>query len=96
MSRLEEEVARQIKAEEIVATWQKCWNEMAKRCSSLGLSIASQSGEVLQNTSDSSEVLTQELVVARFVGGVLRCHPESKVCVCMCVEGCTIGREEQE
>eukprot|EP00250_Pteridium_aquilinum_P007037 c16835_g1_i1 orf=312-1625(-) len=69
--RLEEEIARRIKAEETVALWQKRWNEMAKRCSSNGISICSQAGEVLEKDGNSFEGFTQELLVARLVGGAI-------------------------
>lgn len=69
MSRMEEEIARRIKAEETVAGWQRRWNEMAKRCSSLGLSVTFQTGE--NTEEDSSELSSQEVLVARLVGGAI-------------------------
>lgn len=72
--RLQEEIARRIKAEESVALLQMRWNEMAKRCSSIGLSISFQSGGLLgtpQDEADPSDVLSQELLVARLVGGAI-------------------------
>ncbi|KAI5076448.1 hypothetical protein GOP47_0008513 [Adiantum capillus-veneris] len=68
-SRLEEEMAKRIKAEENVVLWQRRWNEMAKRCATAGVSLPFEIDSVLGSQSDSAaDVLDQELVVARLVG----------------------------
>ncbi|MCO5609488.1 hypothetical protein L7F22_063716 [Adiantum nelumboides] len=69
VTRWEEEMARRIKAEENVAVWQRRWNEMAKRCATVGVSLPTEVKNLLANESDcATDMLDQELVVARLVG----------------------------
>ncbi|KAH7299516.1 hypothetical protein KP509_24G016200 [Ceratopteris richardii] len=69
--RLEEEILKRMKAEANVLLWEKRWNEMVKRCASLGISIGSEADNVLKGESEALEMLNQELVVARLVAGAI-------------------------
>lgn len=74
---LQEEIARRIRAEESLASMQLRWNEMAKRCSLIGLSMSSgpiQDGTLergSQIVQDPSNQFSEQLMVARLVGGAI-------------------------
>lgn len=75
--RLQEEIARRIRAEESLASLQLRWNEMAKRCSLIGLTVSSgpiQDGTLergSKNVQDPSNQFSEKLMVARLVGGAI-------------------------
>lgn len=74
--KLQEEVARRIRAEEALVSMQLKWNEMARKFSSIGLTLslgscedgASENG---QGEIDPLELLSQKILVARLVGGAV-------------------------
>lgn len=78
-TRLEEEMARWIRAEGNVVEWQRQWNAMAKRCASMGVSLPTiEVDNGLGNESDPAEAENQELfqhnqkvIVARMVAGAI-------------------------
>lgn len=73
---LQEELARRIKAEDTLASLQRRWNQMARRCLSIGLELKPGAGrcqgdaaDQVQGHIDPFEILSQKLVIARLVGG---------------------------
>lgn len=72
---LQEELARRIKAEDTLASLQRRWNQMARRCLSIGLELKPGAGrrgdaaDQAQGIIDPFEIISQKLVIARLVGG---------------------------
>lgn len=72
--RLQEEMARRIRAEEALRVLQWRWNAMAKKCSLIGISITSGEDRLepgRQCVQDLHEQFSEKLVVARLVGGAV-------------------------
>lgn len=72
--RVQQEIARRITAEEAAASLQRRWNEMARKCSLIGVPVTSVEDKLeskRHSIQDLYEQFSEKLVVARLVGGAV-------------------------